>query len=263
MKSLKTIFLLAALALASPQASAAKIVFDPQNFAKNTIEAAQSVRQTAIQANQLATQTQQYMLMVRDLQQIDPGVLRAGLERGYLPAGAIAARTPAELIAAAAGVYSSYEQASAEMRAMAGIYGKIDTMMLELQRKAHVERTSIEDLLTKEAEAAAQSRSAAGRELTRLQEGLGQLRRHQARADEIAKALPTASGTVQLLQLVGAQNHLLADQVSQLIQTSTSTAGAAQNEAWLRAVERERSAEIARRAGQHNRATWQTLEPQK
>jgi len=256
MKKLPSLLLLACLAGPLPALAGGNIVFDPSNFSKNTITAAQTIRQTAIQANQLATQTQQYMLQVRNLRQVPVEVINQGINRGYLPVDAVGLMTPADVLKSAGGVYSSYRQTVQEMDAMQNTYAKLDSLWSDISNISTSANVTPERLLEVEARAAAQGRAMADSELERLQESLGQLEHHQQRADLLASQLPQAGGTVELLQTIGAQNHLLSDQVTQLIQVGASAAQAAQQEALLRARERERSAEVARQATERNRKIY-------
>lgn len=234
----------------------ADTVFDPRNFAKNTVTARETVKQTALQAQQLAKQSQDLALQARNLRQIDGRLITEAIDRGILPADAAGAATGAEVAVAAAGVYSSYAKTVDEMRALYATYDQVNKVMLDLQRLENATGRPLTKLLETDARAAAAGRATASNELTRLQQSLGQLQFHQRRADALAQALPAAGGTVELLQVLGAQNHLVTDQLSQLIQTSVSSAQAAQEAAWQRNGDRERTDAIERAARGHNKKTW-------
>jgi P-type conjugative transfer protein TrbJ len=254
MKIKSILFTLSSLLALS--ADAADIVFDPTNFAKNTLTATESIKQTAIQAQQLAQQAQDLALQTRNLRQIDSGFITNAIARGILPAEAAGAATGAEVAAAAAGVYTSYSKTVDEMKSLYSTYDQMNKVFMDLQRLENATGRPLTKLLEADAKAAAAGRSTASSELTRLQQSLGQLQFHQRRADALVQALPAAGGTVELLQIVGAQNHLMSDQMSQLIQTSVSSAQAAQEAAWQRNGDRERTDTIERSARVHNKKTW-------
>ena len=253
---MKTKILLSIFCLLAASAEAADIVFDPSNFVKNALTSAETVKQTAIQASQLAKQTQDLALQIRNMQRIDSRLIQQAISRGLLPAEAAGAVSGAEAAAAAAGVYSTYAKTAIEMQDLYAVYTQVDRLMLDLQRLEAADGRPLAKLLEADAKAAAAGRARASSELVRLQQSLGQLKYHQSRADALAQALPAAGGTVELLQVVGAQNHLMSDQLSQLIQTSVSSAQAAQEDTWQRNGDRERSDSIERSARTHNQKTW-------
>ena len=88
MKLIKSLLVLALLA-AQPALAAGKIVFDPTNFGRNLITAAQSVKQTAQMAAQYQKQVEKWVLQVRDLKQLDPAVVQMAIDRGMLPPEAL------------------------------------------------------------------------------------------------------------------------------------------------------------------------------
>lgn len=243
------------MAISSQAVAAGKIVFDPSNFGKNTVTAKQQVIQTAHQANILAEEVKQYQSMLQNLKQLDPSIINKGVTRGLLPPGQY--KTPTEAISAADGVYRSYKAAGATMDGLLHVYKEFDDVNNELLRVSNQSKVPVEKVLQYEANQAAAGKALANSELQRLNDLNGDLKYHQTRADALAKEIPSASGALHMLQLVGTQNHLMSDQLSQLIQTSSSNAQAAQNEAYLRAAEREKSAKIAKEAEERNAKIYQ------
>lgn len=247
--------LIIAIALAFTSAANAQIVFDPSNFGKNTVTATQQVRQTAIQTNTLARETQQYMLMLQNVKQLTPQVINQAVARGLIPAGQY--QSPSQAIGAAEGVYKSYRAASASMDSMLNVYAEFDKVNAEIERISRQSGVSPPRLMQFEADRAAQGKALANSELQRLNDLNGELQYHQKRSDALASAIPSASGALQMLQVVGVQNHLMNDQLTQLIQTTASNAMATQNEAYLKADERKKSAEIAKQAEDRNTKLYQ------
>ncbi|MDP2152204.1 MAG: hypothetical protein Q8J66_00895 [Methylotenera sp.] len=240
---------------ASCQSAVADIVFDPKNFSKNTITAVQQVKQTGHQAGILAEEVKQYQAMLQNLKQLDGAVINMGVSRGVLPPGQY--KTPAEAIAAADGVYRSYLGATQTMNSLLKVYKGFDEVNGDLVRISSVSKVPVQKILQHEANQAAAGKALAGGELQRLNDLNGELQYHQKRADSLAKEIPAASGALHMLQLVGTQNHLMSDQLTQLIQTTSSNALAAQNEAYLRAEERQKSAKIAEEAEDRNTKLYQ------
>jgi len=235
--------------------AAGKIVFDPSNFSKNTVTAAQQVKQTAVQFAIRAEEVKQYQTMLQNLKQIDPKIINQAISRGVLPPGQY--QSPNHAIDAAEGVYRSYKGAGSAMDGLLNVYRQIDEVNKELMRVSNQSKVSPERVLQYEANQAAAGKSVANGELQRLTDLNGELQYHQKRADTLSKEIPAASGALHMLQVIGSQNHLLSDQLSQVIQTTASNAQAAQNEAYLRAKEREKSANIAQQAEERNTKLYQ------
>lgn len=256
---MKVKFLLGLVFALSTQAAVAggKIVFDPSNFGKNTITAVQQVKQTGHQAGILAEEVKQYQAMLQNLKQLDSGVINSGVSRGLLPPGQY--KTPAEAVMAADGVYRSYRDAALSMQNLLKIYKGLDEVNGDLVRISSVSKVPVQKILQHEANQAAAGKAVAGGELQRLNNLNDELQYHQKRADALAREIPAQSGALQMLQLVGTQNHLLSDQLSQVIQTTASNAQAAQNEAYLKAEERQKSAEIARQAEERNTKLYESI----
>lgn len=234
----------------SINSNAGDIVFDPSNFVKNTVTAAQQVKQTALQVSINANEAKQLMLALQNVKNLDPAVIKNAVNRGLLPGGEYKSVTAA--IDAVAGVYRTYKNAGITMDGLLTVYSDIDTVNKELMRISAESKVSPKRILQHEANQAAAGKALANSELQRLNELNGDLQYHQKRADALAKEIPATSGSLQMLQLVGSQNYLMSDQLTQLIQTTTSNAQAAQNEAYLKAEERERSAKIAKQAEERN-----------
>lgn len=238
-------------------ATAGRIVFDPTNFGRNAITAAQSVKQTAQLAFQYKNMVERYLLMLRDLKQLDPKVIQMGIDRGMIPPEALGG-TKADVMRQAAGVYATYGQTASEMAAMSQTLENLQNQSLDLSRMAGQQGKSIPDILAEQAAAAGQGRNYAARELGRLQTTLGQLAQHQKRADALAAQIPQNSGTVEALGTLSAQSHLVTDQLSSLIQVAVSQATAAQAQAVDTESDRQHSLDVMRRAEERNREVWGT-----
>lgn len=243
------------VAIAGNALAAGKIVFDPTNFGRNVITAAQSVKQTAQLALQYKNMVERYLLMMRDLKQLDPAVIQMGIDRGMLPPEALGG-TKTDVMKQAAGVYATYGQTASEMAAMSQTLENLQSQSLDLSRMSSQQGKSISDILTAQAAAAGQGRDYAAHELGRLQLTLGQLAQHRKRADALAAQIPQNSGTVEALGTVAAQNHLITDQLSSLLQVSISSAQASQASAVDVQSDRQHSREIARQAEERNRQLW-------
>lgn len=70
--------------IAATSATAGDIVFDPTNFVKNTVSAAESAKQTIKLAAQYKLQIQQYANMVQNVKKLDPRVIAKGVGLGAL-----------------------------------------------------------------------------------------------------------------------------------------------------------------------------------
>lgn len=209
----------------SSQAFAGDIVFDPSNFMQTTITAFQQVKQTAMQSSIKSTEIQQYMLMVKNMRKLNPSVIQQGVSRGYIPAGNYS--TPEQVAAAAQGVYGSYQQIGTTMTGFTTSYNGINSVMQGLDQSSIASHVSPDKILQYDFQ-----RSQAGivqdtNYYTQLQSLNAQLVQHQHRSDALAASIPAQNGTVELLQTLGAQNTVLQDQLTHLIQVNTITANKA------------------------------------
>lgn len=232
------------------QAYAAKAVFDRSNFAKNTITAAQEVKQTAAIISTNAYEIKQFMLALQNVKQLDIATIKNAVNRGIIPVGGNY-QTVNAVLDAAQGVYRTVREAQGNTEKMLQVYQEVSKVNDELARVSNQSGVSIPRILNYEAQQIAAGKMA-NSELERLNDLNKELQYHQKRSDALVQQLPAANGSLQALQTLGLQNHLMSDQLSQIIQTSNSNAVAAQNEALLKSEERKRSAEIARQAEERN-----------
>lgn len=207
-------------------AMAAKPVIDYSNLAKNTVTAMQTQRQTVVQLQQYLAQSQDLILQVKNLQQLNPQLLNTMISRGYLPPEAMAAATGMDAAKAAAGVYANVSNAKDEIVKMHAILNGVNGSLFQLQKMAALDGTSMQDRLAWEARELQAGRVRQAKTYQELTTQLEQLNYHKARTDAIANALPNASGALQALQLNGAQMGIVTDQLSQLTQIQTTTAAA-------------------------------------
>lgn len=203
----------------STLAYGADVVFDPANFAKNTITAAQQVQQTAKQAAILSEEVKQYQKMVQNLKQISPSVIQQGVTRGYIPPGNYS--TSDQVYQASQGVYGTYQDVNRTMTGMDSTYQGMDLLMKDLDRTSIKSKVAADRILNYDFKRAQKGIEQDKNYYKNLQSLNGQLATHQKRADYLAGELPKQSGTVGMMQLVGTQNVLLQDQMSHLIQVSS------------------------------------------
>lgn len=204
----------------STQSMAAGIpVLDATNFLKTTISATEAVTQTAHQANLVAEAVNQYNFMFQNLKQLDPTVIAEGITRGFIPAGDYS--SIGQLADAAKGVYGAYKNIGQTMGAMESTYKGMDNLMQDLNRTSIDSRVSPERILQYDFQRAQQGIQQDTNYYNHLKYLNNQLEQHQKRADQLATQIPDRDGTVGLLQTVGAQNALLQDQLTHLIQVSS------------------------------------------
>lgn len=244
--------------MASGQASAAgKIVFDPTNFGKNLITAAQSVKQTAQMAMQYKTMVDQYMTMLTNVKQLSREDVAIAVARGVLPAAATQAAGGAGLpsgqaMEMAKGVYANYDDIYQTMNGMGKSYDDLQKFSTDMSRQSVQTGKGWEDLLALELKRAQAGQTIGKTQYDSLQSTLSQLQNFQARADHLAGTIPKNEGALQMLQTIGAQNHLFSDQLSGLLQATVIQAQVSTERARTDALDRERQlknvdAEYARR----------------
>lgn len=238
----------------APAWAGGKIVFDPTNFSKNVITAAQTAKTTAIVANQYATQIRQFQLQLQNVKQLDPQAVEWAVQRGYLPTeaggGAMTAR---EAISAAQGVYLGVREFSDHVGAMVNVYSDINAWNNDVLRQSYSAGVSADALIDYEARALEAGRKTQATNLTQLSNLTGQLKNHQARADQLAKQIPNIKGNVQGFQTLSAQNYLISDQLAAITQAATSGAASTGVSESDRLRDRARSDAISAAAEERNR----------
>lgn len=207
--------------VATQSVAAGKIVFDPSNFVKNTITAGQQVKQTAVQLAIKAEEVKQYMLMVQDLKKLDPSVIQRGVSRGVIPPGEYS--TPGQVATAAQGVYGAYTKIGENMKGYETSYNGIDTLMKNIDRTSINSKVPPEKILQYDFQRAQQGIQQDTNYYNTLVDLNSQIAQHQKRSDALSAAIPAQSGTVELLQNIGAQNSVVQDQMTHLIQVSSIT----------------------------------------
>lgn len=225
------LFLLVAAFLFPVHAFAWKVVYDPSNFGKNTVSAAENAKQTAVLANQYRKQIQQWQLEVQDLKQLNPSIISQGVSRGALPSSYAqgCARNPSSCsvssaLSASKGVYQNYDQLGSTMDGLTNVYQGLNTQTSSLNQLSVNSGLSTEELLASEIRAKKTGQLANARQFENLQSLNQQLGGFQRRADYLATQIPDNKGTVEAISTLSAQNHLLTDQLSGLLQASVSQA---------------------------------------
>lgn len=210
-------------ALINFDSHAAKIVFDPTNFGRNAITAAQTARQTVIQTNQLMTEVRQYQAMLVHLQKL-PSQAISERVLGKLPTDVLDASK------AAVDVYENYRQMSATMKGLHDAYQSISDTYDNATRVGLLSGQSLPDMLAAEV----RMRAAGRRSATNYGEVFSNLaadvENYQRRSDGLAKRIPQNSGLMEGLGTLGAQNHIMIDQLSNLVETSNLQAKASAEE---------------------------------
>lgn len=208
-----TLFFAAILMVGCTETDAAgKIVFDPANFSKNAVTAAQQARQTALQTNQLQTQVNQYSTMLRNIQRLpDPALSHAVL--GRVPTSVEDAQ------GSALDLIQRYGQASRALVTLANDYTRIDDGVKTLFRVSANSNLDYEKILESEVAMRQLGRNSETQFLD-LFSSIGQdIEHNKTRADQIIQQLPKNDGLMQAVSTINVQNALLSDQLGQLIAT--------------------------------------------
>ena len=195
---------------------------DPWALVQTTRTQIESSKQTVIQLQQYRNMVENLILQSKNLESINPSIIKNAINRGWLPPEAIALDSGMDIARSAAGVYSTIKSGQDEILKTMKILDGIDKSMLAAEQVAFREKISVNEVLNLQAKAAAEGRLKDYETFNTLKNSLGQLQFHQSRTDQIMKSLPTASGALQALQANGAQMGVVSDQLSQLIQTQVT-----------------------------------------
>lgn len=217
--------LLGALATTSV---AADIVFDPTNYIRNTITATETIKQTALEAQQLATEINQYKTLLQSMKALDTNVVTDMISRGLIPPGVY--DSIGEVNAAANGVYASTQGIMDSMNGMNNVYAEYGQLMTSLEQESVATGTSVNQVLQYHYKQAKEGRAQARNQYLELNRLTQNVKQYQARQDGIRKVLTelgAAPTMVQLLHMNSVQNDLANEQMTHLIQLSTIQAEAA------------------------------------
>jgi P-type conjugative transfer protein TrbJ len=214
----KSIFTLV-LSLLSGTAQADKIVFDPTNFLKNSVTAAQTAKQSVILTNQLMTQVDQYRAMLVHLQKLPSDAISLRI-LGRVPGSIDDAQT------LSADVYSNYQQLSNNLSGLSNAYQSVSSVIQDATRLGVLSGQSVEQLLEGEVKMKAAGRQSQTNYAS-LFDNLGRdIDNYKRRSDGLAERLPSNSGLMEGLGTLGAQNHIVIDQLSNLVANANAQAKA-------------------------------------
>lgn len=263
-----TAMLVAAVALFTSGIGLAmgKIVFDPTNFGKNLITAAQSVKQTAQMAMQYKTMVDQYMTMLTNVKQLSKTDVAIAVARGVLPAtasqaGEVGGMPSSDAMGMAKGVYTNYDDLHQTMNGLSQTYDDLQQYSMNMSRQSVQTGKSWEDILALELKQAKQGQIASAQQYNTLQGLVSQLKNFQTRADRLAGTIPQNEGAVQMLGTISAQNHLVTDQLSGVLQASVAQAEISSTQARDAALDKEDRLNALDAAEKRHRNALQYLNP--
>lgn len=231
--------------------SMADIVFDPRNFAKNAITSREVIKQTALEAQQLATQINQYKTMLQSMKALNPQVVSEMISRGLIPPGSY--DSVGEVNAAANGVYASTQGIMDAMSGMNTVYNDYDRIMGELDRESIATGASIDQVLQYHYKQAKEGRAHSRNqylELQRLTQNVKQYQMRQEGIRQVLTELGAAPTMVQLLHMNAVQNDLANEQMTHLIELSTIQAEVAVRDSMQKNQEVELEKERVKAANQ-------------
>lgn len=235
-------------ALLSSEAVAAKAVVEVgAQLAKSAISAAQNQQQTAQLIVSNMHQYNQYLTMLQNLRNLSPTQVATVIKRG-VDTGYITNTNPQAALNEAMGVYSNYGQLTQTMTDMTGVYGRLNAQTEKIDRLAVTSGLSWEEILTTEREAAKKGQVNAAQNYLNLQQLMGQLGNFQQRADTLANRVPLNQGTMEAMGTLSAQNHLITDQLSGLLQANIATAQSATRGMQKEAQSEQTKADIKKQA---------------
>jgi P-type conjugative transfer protein TrbJ len=235
----KFVALVALLAVGSVDAGGGvgNIVFDPSNFAKNTITAAQTVAQTARQAQAYVTQLQQYRAQLQQLQAMDPGRAAGLVDQNG----------------------SDLRDAREAARQVQNLYGSVTDLQSVFQRRLDMAKSmnlSWNEYVNREQAMLYRNQDSAiqrAREDIRV---MDRVRRDYEFARTAEEKIPATAGTHEAMQLMNLQMNRVITQNAELMRgLTTAMAGgssaeqqAQANEAKQRVLEERKNRQEVTRA---------------
>lgn len=222
--------LVAALTLAAAPAPAAAqwAVFDAANFIKNTMTATQTYQQYAQMLNDYAMQAQQYVTMVRNLEQMPASVLNTAVGREIVAQAGGNPSNPdswngissTDLLQAGGQVMNVYKSSAQLMSQGGRLYQQATDFGVDMNRFSAASGMSWQEIFAYEQKRSQADRQAAQWRFQQAQQMTSQLQSFQQRADQQVKVAGEAQGAVQAISAVATLNHTMTDQLSSLIAAS-------------------------------------------
>jgi len=232
----------------SMPAVADKIVFDPTNFARNTVTAAQSVKTTSELVLQRKTMLDQYLTMLQNVKNLPSSqvssVVKRGVAQNLITGNGYSTTDADAAYNEASGVYANYNQLHDTMGSLASAYQSLDAYNTKMNRLSVDSGLTWDTLLASELKAAKAGQVASTQQYQTLQNLTSQIGNFQSRADMLANQIPQNNGALEALSTLSAQNHLLTDQMSGLLQSSIAQAQVATINQREAEVQKERVIDI-------------------
>lgn len=216
-------------------------------LAKSAVSAAQNQQQTAQLIVSNMHQYNQYLTMLQNLKNLSTSQVASVIKRG-VDTGYITNTNPQAALNEAMGVYSNYGQLTQTMTDMTGVYGRLSAQTEKIDRLSITSGLSWDQILNTEREAAKKGQIGAAQNYLNLQQLMGQLGNFQQRADSLASRVPLNQGTMEAMGTLSAQNHLITDQLSGLLQANIATAQQATRNMQKDALSDQAKAEINQKA---------------
>ncbi|MFY9327189.1 MAG: hypothetical protein WAO76_04100 [Georgfuchsia sp.] len=205
--------LLAALFVSS--VAFAMVVFDPTNFVKNSVTAAQTSAMYGTQLNQYSVEIQHYMAMMRNLQQVPANITQTAVGREMVQEAGGSMDMNA-LLGAGGRLLNVYQSSSTLMNEGSQLYQQTGAFGQDMNRMSVASSMSWDQILLLEKNQAAAGRGAAQNRYQQAEQLSRQVYSYQTRADQQVQQAGSAQGAVDALGAVAALNHTMTDQMSGL-----------------------------------------------
>lgn len=244
MKNVIAIISLGFAACISFNVTAADVVFDPTNFIKNTMTAAQTASAAAKSASSYALQLQQYNTQLQNLRVLDQNIVNRGIGLGALNEY---------------GVYSSISDVQREARSAFGVarslennlysqstaYQQLERIGKDLQIQAAATGKPVSELISKDIAAAKEGQLNAAKRFTALKTVNAQIQDYEGRRKIIAERIPANAGVMESMTTMSQSALTTNDQLSSLLQISADQRAEQNLKSYEEEVAKQREAEIA------------------
>lgn len=206
--------------IAATSATAGDIVFDPTNFVKNTVSAAESAKQTIKLAAQYKLQIQQYANMVQNVKKLDPRVIAKGVGLGALDENGNY-RSVSDVQRAVNSSYGAYSSLEKNMYKTSTAYDELARIGRNMNAESAATGVPVEDILRRDIANAKAGQVAAAQRYNALKTVNGQLKDYEVRRTQIAAQIPANSGLLESMSTMSQSSLTTNDQLSSLLQIAS------------------------------------------
>lgn len=258
MRNIKTIVAGLFFVLATNNAMADKIVFDPTNFVKNATSAAQNAAQTTKLAAQYQLQIQQYANMLQNVKKLDASTIAKGVGLGALDENGNY-QTVSDVVRASNSAYGAYHSLEKNMYKTSAAYDELARIGRNMTAQSASTGIPVEELLKRDIENAKNGQVNAAQRYNALKTVNNQLKDYEFRRTAIASQIPANSGLLESMSTMSQSSLTTNDQLSSLLQIAADKRSEENLNSYEAAKQKQKDLEAAKVGRENQKSISQSI----